>query len=186
MQSIPYLSGQFLLAMPGIGDPRFERSVVAMCAHDPAGALGLCLHLPMDDISVPELMRQLEIDPGDTPEIPVMMGGPVEPQRGFVLHTPDWAGQDTRHVSGRWALTGTRDVLEAIARGRGPRRWMAALGYAGWGEGQLEEELAHNGWFTTPATIDLLWETPPAERWKRGYAIAGVDVSLLSGEAGRA
>jgi putative transcriptional regulator len=182
----PYLVGQFLLAMPGIGDPRFERSVIAMCAHDPGGAFGLCLHLPMDDISVPELMEQLEIDPGDTPALPVLMGGPVEPNRGFVLHSPDYGGQDTRHVAGRWALTGTRDVLVAIAEGRGPRQWVAALGYAGWGDGQLEAELAQNGWFTTPATEGLIWDTPPSDRWRGGFASAGVDVRLLSANAGRA
>lgn len=182
----PYLSGQFLLAMPGMGDPRFERSVIAMCTHDNAGAFGLCLHLPMDDISVPGLMRQLDIDPGELPETPVLMGGPVEPQRGFVLHSPDFAGLDTRHVAGRWAVTGTRDVLEAIAQGKGPRQWLVMLGYSGWGEGQLEMELAHNGWFTTPATEALIWSTPPAERWKAGFASAGVDVALLSADAGRA
>lgn len=186
MDQAPYLTGQFLLAMPGIGDPRFERSVIAMCVHDPAGAFGLCLHLPMDDLTVPALMRQLDIDPGPTPEIPVMMGGPVEAERGFVLHSTDWAGQDTRHVAGRWALTGTRDVLAAIAAEKGPRRWICALGYAGWGEGQLEHELSRHGWFTTPATVGLLWETPHGERWRDGFATAGVDVALLATGAGRA
>lgn len=182
----PYLSGQFLMAMPAMGDPRFERSVVAVCSHDAAGAFGLCLHLPMDDVSVPGLMRQLDIDPGDMADIPVLLGGPVEPQRGFVLHSPDYGGMDTRHVAGRWAVTGTRDVLEAIAAGTGPKRWAVALGYAGWTEGQLEEELAMNGWFTTPATEALIWDTLPSERWRRGYAIAGVDVALLSMDAGHA
>lgn len=182
----PYLSGQFLLAMPGIGDPRFERSVIAMCSHDPGGAFGLCLHLPMDDLTVPELMQQLDIDPGDTPARRVLMGGPVEPQRGFVLHSPDYGGQDTRHVAGRWAVTGTRDVLAAIAEGVGPKLWVAMLGYAGWGGGQLEEELAHNGWFSTPATEALIWDTQAADRWREGFASAGVDVALLSAEAGRA
>jgi putative transcriptional regulator len=182
----PYLSGQFLLAMPGIGDLRFERSVIAMCVHDPAGAMGICLHAPMDDVSVPDLMRQLEIEPGDTPDVPVLMGGPVEPNRGFVLHSPDWGGQDTRHVAGRWALTGTRDVLEAIAAGRGPRHWVAALGYAGWGEGQIERELSQHGWFPTPATVGLIWETEAVCRWTKGYRDAGVDASLLSSQAGRA
>lgn len=182
----PYLSGQFLLAMPAMGDPRFERSVIALCAHDAAGAFGLCLTLPMDDVSVPDLMRQLDIDPGELPDVPVLMGGPVESQRGFVLHSPDYGGLDTRHVAGRWAITGTRDVLEAIAAGRGPKRWLVALGYAGWSDGQLEEELAHNGWFTTAATESLIWETAPADRWRQGFAISGVDVALLSASAGHA
>lgn len=181
-----YLPGQFLLAMPGIGDPRFECSVVALCAHDPGGAMGLCLHAALDDLTVPELMRQLDIEPGDTPALPVLMGGPVDPQRGFVLHSPDWGGQDTRHVAGRWALTGSRDVLAAIARGRGPRHWVAALGYAGWSNGQLETELAMNGWMTTAATEALIWETEADMRWLEGFRAAGIDPRLLSGQMGRA
>jgi putative transcriptional regulator len=186
MNGAPYLPGQFLLAMPGIGDPRFERSVVAMCSHDPAGAMGICLHEPLDDLTVPELMRQLEIDPRATPNVPVLMGGPVDAQRGFVLHSPDWGGQDTRHVAGRWALTGTRDVLQAIAEGHGPQRWVAALGYAGWGAGQLEHELSLHGWFTTPATVGLIWDTEADFRWLEAYRGAGIDVRLLSADAGHA
>jgi putative transcriptional regulator len=182
----PFLVGQFLLAMPGIGDPRFERSAVAMCLHDWAGAFGLCLHLPMDDLTLPDLMRQLDIEPGATPDIPVLVGGPVEPQRGFVLHSPDWSGQDSRSVAGRWTLTGTRDVLAAIAEGRGPRRWLVTLGYAGWGAGQLERELVDNGWFTTPGTDALVWETPAEGRWRRGFADSGIDVGQLSAAMGRA
>ncbi len=190
MTDAPYLCGQFLLAMPGIGDPRFEKSVIAMCAHDPEGAFGICLHEQADDLTVPELMRQLEIEPGNTPAVPVLAGGPVEPGRGFVLHSDDWSGQDTRHVAGplgaRWALTGTRDVLAAIASGSGPARWTVALGYAGWGGGQLEEELASHGWFTTQGTDALLWETDPALRWSQGFAAAGVNAAMLAADAGHA
>ncbi len=186
MNQACYLSGQFLLAMPGIGDPRFDRSVIAICAHDPAGAFGLCLQSEITELTVPQLMRQLDIDPGDTPEIAVLAGGPVEPQRGFVLHSSDWGGQDTRHVAGRWAFTGTRDVLAAIAEGKGPKHWISCLGYAGWGEGQLEEELLQNGWFTTPATTSLLWDTPAAVRWKAAFAGSGIDVGQLSAATGRA
>jgi putative transcriptional regulator len=182
----PFLVGQFLLAMPGIGDPRFEHSVIAMCVHDPAGAFGLCLHAEADDLSVPDLMRQLDIEPGDTPERAVLLGGPVEPQRGFVLHSPDWGGDDTRHVAGRWALTASRDVLVAIAAGRGPRKWVAALGYAGWGAGQLDGELTLNGWYATPGTEALIWETPAERRWMHGFRGAGINAALLSAEAGRA
>lgn len=182
----PFLSGQFLLAMPGIGDPRFERAVIAICAHDGDGALGLCLHMPLADLSVPDLMRQLEIDAGDVPDVPVLMGGPVETERGFVLHSADWGGEDTRHIANRWALTGTRDVLEAIAAGGGPRHWVSALGYAGWGPGQLDAELARHGWFTTEGTAALIWDTAPEDRWEQGYALAGIDANMLSAEAGRA
>lgn len=181
-----FLSGQFLLAMPGIGDPRFERSVIAICAHDEEGALGICLHLPLPDLTVPDLMRQLAIDPGDTPDLPVLMGGPVEPDRGFVLHTPDWGGEDTRHVASRFALTGTRDVLAAIAAGHGPRAFVSVLGYAGWGPGQLDDELARHGWFSTDGSDDLVWRTMADKRWEQGFRLAGIDPAMLSVAAGRA
>ncbi|WP_199555599.1 YqgE/AlgH family protein [Sandaracinobacteroides hominis] len=180
------LSGQFLLAMPGIGDPRFENSVIAICAHDAGGAFGLCLHQRAEGLTVPELMRQLKIDPGETAEIPVLLGGPVQTDRGFVLHSPDWSGDDTSHVAGRWALTGTRDVLEAIARGEGPRHWIAAVGYSGWGSGQLEGELHQHGWFQTPATMALIWKTAMADRWREGFAASGIDIRLLSADIGNA
>ncbi|WP_448585043.1 YqgE/AlgH family protein [Thermaurantiacus sp.] len=182
----PYLSGQFLLAMPGIGDPRFERSVIALCAHDPAGAFGICLHEEIEGLTVPDLMRQLDVDPRGLEPRPVLLGGPVEPQRGFVLHSPDYAGQDTRFVAGRWAITGTRDVLEAIAKAQGPSRWVVALGYAGWGEGQLDRELCEIGWFSTPGSTALIFETEAAERWRRGFRDAGVDIAMLAADAGRA
>lgn len=186
VHEISHLTGQFALAMPGIGDPRFERSVIAICAHDQGGAFGICLHASVDDLTVPALMRQLDIDPKATPNMPVLIGGPVEAERGFILHSSDYSGQDTRHIANRWAVTGTRDVLEAIADGKGPRHWLAALGYAGWESGQLEAELAVNGWFTTPATTALLWETPVGDRWRAGFASAGVDVAQLSASIGRA
>ncbi len=180
------LTGQFLLALPGIGDPRFEQSVIAMCAHDPAGAFGLCVHSELDELTVPALMRQLDVDPGKTPEVRVLAGGPVEPQRGFVLHTPDWCSEDTLFVAGRWALTASLEILHAIAEARGPRHWLMALGYAGWGPGQLDAELALHGWFATPGTDQLLWETDTNRRWAAGFAASGVEVGLLSATAGRA
>ena len=172
--------------MPGIGDPRFERSVIAMCAHDAGGAFGLCLHQEAGGLRVPELMRQLDIDPGETPDVPVLIGGPVEPQRGFVLHSPEFSGRETRAVGDRWALTGTSDVLVAIARGAGPCWWVAALGYAGWGEGQLDTELLRNGWFPAVASTALISQTPAPARWRAGFAASGIDVALLSATAGRA
>ncbi len=186
MLQLPYQPGQFLLAMPGIGDERFEHSVIAMCSHDPGGAMGLCLHEPLEGMTVPDLMRQLDIDPRGTPALPVLAGGPMEPERGFVLHSPDWGGQDTRHVAGRWALTGSCDVLAAIAEGRGPSRWIAALGYAGWSAGQLEHELACNGWFVTPGTTGLIWDVDPDLRWLEGFRTAGIDARMLSPDMGHA
>ncbi|QMW22285.1 YqgE/AlgH family protein [Sandaracinobacteroides saxicola] len=182
----PYLSGQFLLAMPGMGDPRFAGSVIAMCVHDPAGALGLCLHQANRELTVPELMRQLEIDPGGTPEVRVLVGGPVEPGRGFVLHSTDYAGQDTRFVGNRWALTGTLDVLKAIAGGEGPAKWLVALGYAGWGPGQLEDELGQHGWHVHPGEDTLLWNCRAERRWTEAWGLTGIDLRHLSASAGRA
>src|SRR5690606_22800696 len=120
MEAPAYLTGQLLLAMPGIGDPRFERAVIAICAHDENGALGVGIGRTVPGLGLHQLLEQLELNPGAAPDAPVHIGGPVEPQRGFVLHAPDWGGEDTIHVAGRWALTGTLDVLRAIAEGKGP------------------------------------------------------------------
>lgn len=180
------LAGQFLLAMPGIGDPRFERSVIAICAHDEGGALGICLHDHVAELTVPDMMRELDIDPGDLPAHKVLRGGPVEPQRGFVLHSPDWTGDGTRPVAERWALTGTRDVLAAIAAGQGPRQWTVALGYAGWGAGQLDQELRRHGWLSVIGSDQLLWETPAPDRWISAFAAEGIDPAMLVADAGHA
>lgn len=181
-----YLSGQLLLAMPGIGDPRFERAVIAMCSHDEEGALGIGLGRIVPRIGFHDLLEQLGIDPGQAPDAPVHVGGPVEPQRGFVLHSRDWGGQGSIDVAGRWALSGTLDVLKAIAEGKGPTRWVAALGYAGWGAGQLEEELCGNGWFVVPGSEHLLYECDVEHRWGEGFTAAGIDVRLLTADYGTA
>jgi len=186
MDSTPYLTGQFLLAMPGIGDPRFERSVIAMCAHDGEGALGIGISDTIEGLGLHDLLRQFDIDPGDAPDTPVLFGGPVEPRRGFVLHAPDWGGQDTIDVAGRWALSGTIDVLRAIAEGNGPSRWLVALGYAGWAEGQLDEEMTRHGWFNTAGDVDLLYDVEADARWARGFSGAGIDPRLLASRAGTA
>lgn len=181
-----YLTGQLLLALPGIGDPRFERAVIAMCAHDDAGALGIAIGRVAEGIGFHELLRQFDIDPGVAPDRPILLGGPVEPQRGFVLHTRDWGGQDSIQAADRWTLSGTLDVLRAIAEGKGPSRWIAALGYAGWGPGQLEEELTRHGWFVTPGSDDLIFDVAPDHRWEQAYADAGIDSSLIAPVAGQA
>ena len=183
----PFLSGQLLLAMPGIGDPRFERAVIARCAHDETGARGGGIGRTVPGLGVHKLLEQFKIAPGELPDVPVHLGGPVEPQRGFVLHGRDWGGSDTLDVAGRWALTGTLDVLRALAEGRGPSRWLVALGYAGWGEGQLEAELTRHGWFATACDDDaILFDCPAEDRWSAGFAAAGVDSRLLAPESGHA
>jgi putative transcriptional regulator len=186
MMDAPFLTGQFLLAMPGIGDPRFARAVIAMCSHDESGALGVGVGAHLPGVGLHALLRQLDIEPGVAPDVPVHAGGPVEPSRGFVIHSADWGGEGSVDVAGRWVLTATLDVLRAIAAGSGPTRWLVALGYAGWGAGQLDGEMTRNGWIGVEGGTDLLYDAPVATRWTEAYAQAGIDVRLLSAEAGHA
>lgn len=186
MESTNFLTGQFLLAMPGIGDPRFERAVIAMCAHDDDGALGVGLGTVIDGLSFHDVLKQLDIDPGVAEDREVHLGGPVEPRRGFVLHSLDWGGGDTVDVAGRWALSGTIDVLKAIAKGTGPSRWLAALGYAGWGAGQLDGELSRHGWFNVAGDKRLLFDADANDRWELGFEGAGIDPRLLANSTGNA
>ncbi len=184
----PFLSGKLLLAMPGMADPRFERAVIALCVHDENGAIGIGISHKRSGMSVRGLLRQLDIDPGEAPERGVLHGGPVEPGRGFVLHSADWGGQDTLHVAGAngslFALTGTIDILRAIAEGRGPKRWIVALGYAGWGNGQLEKEMTRHGWFAATGGAAILFETRADERWAASFNAEGIDPRLLVSETG--
>lgn len=191
MSAPKYLSGQLLLSMPGIGDPRFERAVIAMCLHDEDGALGIVANSQIGELTVRALMEQLDIDPGVTPvEAMVMQGGPVEPGRGFVLHSAEYEGQSTISVAGvagmQWGLTSTLDVLKDIAGGKGPRRWMAALGYTGWGAGQLDGELTRHGWHVAAGDAALLFDTDIDKRWHAAFQSAGINAGLLSTVAGRA
>lgn len=186
MEQPKYLSGQLLLAMPGIGDPRFEKAVIAMCVHDENGALGIGLGRIVPRITFHNLLGQLDIAPGVAPDVPIHLGGPVEPQRGFLLHSPDWGGQESIHVGDRWVLSATLDILKAIAEGRGPSRWVAALGYAGWGAGQLEQELCGNGWFSTLGNDALLYDCDVNSRWATAFRSAGIDPRLLTADFGTA
>ena len=181
-----FLSGKLLLAMPGIGDPRFERAVIAMCVHDENGAVGIGIGHQRAGIGVRGLLEQLGLDPGKAPDGPVLHGGPVEPGRGFVLHSDDWGGQDTIQVVGLGALTGTIDVLKAITEGKGPSRYLIALGYAGWGEGQLEEEMTRHGWYPAAGSPAILFDTPSDERWETAFQAEGIDPRLLASETGAA
>ena len=151
------------------------------------GSLGACTLAGQLALVMERCERgALEIEPGDTPNAPVHFGGPVEPRRGFVVHSRDWGGQGTVDVAGRWALSSTIDVLRAIAEGKGPSQWVVALGYAGWAEGQLEGELARPGWFNVGGDTDLLFETEAGERWSHAFAAAGVDPRLLVAQTGTA
>ena len=186
MEEPKYLVCQFLLAMPGMSDPRFDKAVIAMCVHDDGGALGIGLGRLMPRIGFHSLLKQLGIAPGVAPDAAIHVGGPVEPQRGFILHSRDWGGQGSVQVADRWVLTATLDILRAIAEGRGPTRWVAALGYAGWGTGQLEQEMCGNGWFTTPGNDELLYDCDVNSRWTTAFRSAGVDPRLLTADFGTA
>jgi putative transcriptional regulator len=181
-----FLTGQFLLAMPGIGDPRFEKAVIAMCVHDEGGALGIGLGRIIPRLGFHDLLKQLDIPVGTAPDSAIHLGGPVEPQRGFILHSLDWGGDGSVQVSNRWTLTATLDILRAIAEGRGPTRWVSALGYAGWGAGQLEQEMCGNGWFTTPGSDELLYDCDVNSRWTTAFQSAGIDTRLLTADFGTA
>jgi putative transcriptional regulator len=181
-----YLSGRILLAMPGMFDPRFERSVNVMCVHDEHGALGIGIGHVREDISFHGVLEELGIDPGSVPDCPVMHGGPVETGRGFILHSTDWGGTDTIEVQGLCGLSASQDVLRAIAEGRGPGRWIMALGYAGWGPGQLENEMRHHGWYAADGHPEVLFATPAETRWLATWRAEGIDPALLSTETGRA
>jgi len=180
------LAGELLLALPGIGDPRFEQAVIAMVLHQPDGAMGVGIGRTLPGLRLHALLKQLAIEPGVAPDVPIHQGGPVETQRGFVLHSTDWRGEDTLAVSDTMSLTTTLDVLRAIAAGEGPDRWLVALGYAGWGEEQLDDEMRRHGWLSVGASEELLFETPTRQRWPRAFAAAGVDVRLLAPTSGHA
>jgi len=190
-----YLDGQFLLAMPGMSDMRFSRSVVYICAHSPDGAMGLIINQPARKITFSDLLLQLELVeadelihlPAPVEKLPVLKGGPVETGRGFVLHTADFfIDNSTLPIDDCVSLTATVDILRAIAKGDGPRKAMLALGYAGWSPGQLEEEIQQNGWLNVPADPCLLFDGDLEGKYGRALKLLGIDPAMLSGEAGHA
>ncbi|GGO04038.1 UPF0301 protein [Iodidimonas muriae] len=182
-----YLEGQLLLAMPGMSDARFDRSVIYLCSHSEEGAMGLVLNEYLTALTFSELLDQLDIETeGTVQDVPIFAGGPVETGRGFVLHTNDFIQDSTLVVSETIALTATVDILKAIAEGTGPRQHILALGYAGWSPGQLEQEIQSNGWLTCPADEELVFCTAPDDMWPRAMAMMGVDISMLSSLSGHA
>jgi len=183
-----FLGGQMLVAMPSMNDSRFERTVIFMCSHSEKGAMGLIVNRPATHITFPELLGQLSIERSSSnTELPINMGGPVETGRGFVLHSSeDFVSDSTLEVTSEISLTATIDVLRAIASGRGPRQAMLALGYAGWGPGQLEMEILANGWLHCAADDELLFGGDLDTKWVRAIGKLGFSPHLLSGEAGHA
>jgi putative transcriptional regulator len=183
------LAGRLLVAMPGIEDPRFERAVVFLCLHDDQHAMGLTVNRPIEGLSIAQLLEKLDVKTVTKPlDDLVLMGGPVEPERGFVLHTNDYQSQPaTVPVAGGLALTATREVLEAMATGSPhPRRAVLALGYAGWAPGQLENEIRANVWLTCDPDEGLLFDDDHVHKWSRSLAKIGVAAEHLSGQAGSA
>lgn len=182
-----YLTGQLLIAMPNMRDPRFARTVIYVCAHNADGAMGLVVNRLVGSVTFPDLLVQLGIDTDAvTEEIRVHFGGPVESGRGFVLHSGEYHHASTLQVAEQMALTATIDILQDIAKGAGPRRSLLALGYAGWGPGQLDAEIQSNGWLNVSADEQLVFDEDLDGKWERAIGKLGVDPALLSGEAGHA
>lgn len=184
-----YLAGQILIAMPSMSDPRFARTVIYLCAHNADGAMGLVLNRVISSITFGDLLEELKVEepaPGEESSPAIHFGGPVETGRGFVLHSSDYVGPDSMPLSEKLALTATVDVLKAIATGTGPRRHLLALGYAGWGPGQLDGELHENAWLSVEADPDLVFGDDLDEKWERALAKLGISASLLSTDAGHA
>lgn len=181
------LAGTLLVAMPQMSDPRFERAVIFVCAHNEEGAMGLVVNKLFDQLSFSDLLDQLEIPSGPrTQQIRVHAGGPVEAGRGFVLHSDDYLHEGTMPVESGFALTATTDILRAIADGHGPRTSILALGYAGWGPGQLEQEFVANGWLHVPADPELVFGADLEHKWLLALNKLGVSPSVLSSQAGHA
>jgi putative transcriptional regulator len=183
-----FLTGQMLIAMPGIGDPRFERSLILVCAHDGAHAMGIAVNRPVEGLTLPDLLERLEIKvTGELDDDLVLIGGPVEVERGFVLHTADYHAEHSLDVDGGLALTTTREVLEAMGSpDQSPRKAVLALGYSGWGAGQLEREIRENVWLTVDADEALVFDDDYDTKWTRALGKLGIDPQFLSAEAGRA
>jgi putative transcriptional regulator len=182
-----FLTGQLLIAMPAMADPRFAQSVIYLCAHTPEGAMGLVLNRPLKSPSFEDLLRQLEVAPvPPARRIRLCAGGPVDNARGFVLHTTDWTGEGSLRVDDGLALTASLDVLKAIAEGGGPREGILALGYAGWGPGQLDSEIQQNAWLSVSADETIVFDADHDTKWRRAFAKLKIDPLLLSDVAGHA
>lgn len=181
------LTNHFLIAMPSLEDGHFSQSVTFICEHDDNGALGIVINHP-SDVDLPEILHQLKITPNLTlsPQPVILNGGPVQVDRGFILHSPIGQWDSSLKVTDNIAVTTSQDIIQAIANAEGPKNSLIALGYAGWGPGQLEYELSENAWLSCPATEDILFHTPMDKRWKAAAMLLGIDLQLLSSQAGHA
>ena len=181
------LTNHFLIAMPALGDPNFARTVTLICEHSSQGAMGLVINRPTD-LSLSDVLEQMEIEKIDAAhlEMPVHLGGPVQNNRGFVVHEPLGHWESTLPISDTLGVSTSRDILLALVQNRGPDRCFLALGYAGWSAGQLEREIAENAWLSGPADNTILFDTPVASRWNAAAHLLGVDLALISGDTGHA
>ncbi len=181
------LKNHFLIALPSLQDPNFSRSVTYICEHTDDGAMGLTINRP-SPLGLDDILQHMEIERTEqTPdELPVFIGGPVQEDRGFLLHSPPTRWKSTLVVTDELAVTTSQDILQAIARGEGPEEVLVALGYAGWGPGQLEHELQQDSWLVAPASKEILFHTPVEQRWEAAAALAGVDLNLITSTAGHA
>ncbi len=175
--------------MPAMGDPRFHKAVIYVCAHDENGAMGLVINHTLPGVDLSQLLEQLNIQPDGkdgTTGTPVMSGGPVETARGFVLHSKDFEQDDTIKIDNDFSVTGTIDALKAIANGQGPQQMLFILGYAGWSPGQLDQEIQQNAWLVADPDPELIFTATADEKWVRAVQKLGIDPGMLSGEAGSA
>jgi putative transcriptional regulator len=187
MSGSKYLDNQFLIAMPALADPNFSRSVTYVCQHNESGALGITINRP-SELHVRDVLSQLDID-SKNPEWAdqyVLVGGPVHPDRGFVLHRSEGEWNSTFEVTNEISLTTSKDILHALAIGEGPRKAVLALGYAGWGAGQLEGEMLQNAWLSCDAGTDIIFDAPLESRWEQAAAVIGVEIQTISGQTGHA
>lgn len=182
------LTSHCLISMPDMPDPRFQSSLIFICAHSDEGAMGLIVNKPADDVTLADLLDQTSISKtGIDPKLPIHFGGPVEPGRGFVLHSTDYHSElSSLKVDTSFSMTSTLDILEDVAIGAGPAQAIYALGYAGWAPGQLENEIAQNGWLIAKPTTDLVFETPDKQKWSQALHLLGIDPAILSSSGGRA
>jgi putative transcriptional regulator len=181
-----WLTGQLLIAMPTMPDPRFARSVIYICSHGPNGAMGLVVNRLYGEVSFRALMKQLNIKASGDIELPVHYGGPVESGRGFVLHSTDYLKEGAMRIDDNVALSATVEILQTLTNGTGPQRALMALGYTGWGAGQLDAEMQANGWLTAAADDGILFDTEVETKWERALGKIGIAAHMLSGDAGHA
>lgn len=181
------LSHHFLIAMPAMTDPVFAKTLTYVCEHNEQGALGIVVNRPIT-LTLGELFAQikLQLDPAELESVPVHYGGPVQTDRGFVLHQPEGAWQSTLLIKGRVGMTTSKDILEAIGMANGPRNFLVTLGYAGWAQGQLEHELSQNAWLSVPASEHILFDLPAEERLAAAMSLLGVNYATLSADTGHA